>query len=54
LAEVGCTAHEIMAITGHKTLKEVQRHTEEAQGQKWRLLPSQGWNANEIVAKPRK
>lgn len=27
LAEVGCTAHEIMAITGHKTLKEVERYT---------------------------
>ncbi|MBL8628632.1 MAG: tyrosine-type recombinase/integrase [Rhodospirillaceae bacterium] len=27
LAEAGCTAHEIMAITGHKTLKEVTRYT---------------------------
>ncbi len=27
LAEHGCTAHEIMSITGHKTLKEVTRYT---------------------------
>ena len=29
LAEVGCPPHEIMAITGHTSLKEVQRYTEE-------------------------
>lgn len=28
LAEAGCTAHEIASITGHKSLKEVQRYTE--------------------------
>lgn len=27
LAEAGCTAHQIAAITGHKTLKEVERYT---------------------------
>jgi integrase len=27
LAEAGCSAHEIMAISGHKTLKEVERYT---------------------------
>ena len=30
LAEAGCTALEIMAITGHKTLKEVERYTKAA------------------------
>jgi integrase len=30
LAEHGATAHEIMAITGHKTLKEVDRYTQAA------------------------
>lgn len=30
LAEVGCTAHEIMAVTGHKSLKEVERYTQAA------------------------
>jgi len=30
LAEAGCTAHEIMSITGHKTLREVTRYTEAA------------------------
>ena len=30
LAEAGCTAHQIMAITGRKTLREVTRYTEAA------------------------
>ena len=30
LAEAGATAHEIMAITGHKTLAEVERYTRAA------------------------
>ncbi|MGH8135778.1 MAG: integrase [Steroidobacteraceae bacterium] len=30
MAEAGATAHEIMAVTGHKTLAEVQRYTETA------------------------
>ncbi len=30
LAELGCSAHEIMAVTGHRTLKEVDRYTREA------------------------
>lgn len=30
LAEAGATAHEIMAVTGHRTLKEVERYTREA------------------------
>jgi integrase len=31
LAESGCTPHEIMAITGHKTLSEVERYCREAE-----------------------
>ena len=27
LAEAGCSAHEIMAISGHQTLAEIHRHT---------------------------
>jgi len=27
LAEAGCTAHEIMALSGHGSLAEVTRHT---------------------------
>lgn len=30
LAEAGATAHEIMAVTGHRTLKEVERYTRAA------------------------
>jgi integrase len=34
LAEAGCTAHEIAAITGHASLNEVQRYTRAADQQK--------------------
>jgi integrase len=34
LAEIGCTPHEIMAITGHKTLSEVERYTRAAEQQR--------------------
>ena len=34
LAEAGNTAHELMAISGHKTLSEVQRYTAAAD-KKW-------------------
>ena len=30
LAEAGCTEHEIAAITGHASLREVQRYTKAA------------------------
>ena len=30
LAEAGNTTHELMAISGHKTLTEVQRYTNDA------------------------
>jgi integrase len=30
LAELGCSAHQIAAITGHATLAEVQRYTNAA------------------------
>jgi integrase len=30
LADCGCTAHEIAAISGHRTLKEVERYTKAA------------------------
>jgi enterobacteria phage integrase len=31
LAEAGCTVHQIAAITGHRTLKEIARYTERAE-----------------------
>jgi len=31
LAEAGCSAHEIAAITGHRTLKEIERYTKSAE-----------------------
>ena len=30
LAEAGCSEHQIMAITGHGSLKEVERYTKDA------------------------
>jgi site-specific recombinase XerD len=30
LAEIGCTAHQIAAVTGHASLSEVQRYTKAA------------------------
>jgi integrase len=30
LADAGCTAHEIAAISGHKTLTEIERYTKRA------------------------
>jgi len=34
LAEAGCTPHQIAAITGHKTLKEVTRYCAAADQEK--------------------
>lgn len=34
LAEMGCTAHEIMAVLGHTTLKEAARYTAKAERQR--------------------
>jgi len=34
LAEAGCTADEIMAVLGHRTLAEAQRYTIEADRQR--------------------
>jgi ribosomal protein L14E/L6E/L27E len=31
LAEAGCTSKQIQAITGHKSLEEVERYTKEAE-----------------------
>jgi hypothetical protein len=31
LAEAGCTPHEIAAITGHASLKEIERYTKTAE-----------------------
>jgi hypothetical protein len=30
LAEAGCSVHEIMSVTGHKSLAEVERYTKAA------------------------
>jgi integrase len=49
LAEAGCSVHQIMAITGHKTWKEAMRYTQQAQQKR---LAQQAIDALE-VANPR-
>jgi integrase/recombinase XerD len=41
LAEAGATPHEIMAVTAHQTLEEVERYTEVPQAARKR--PTQQW-----------
>lgn len=41
LADAGATPHEIMAVTGHKTMAEVQRYTEKADRRK---LADRAWH----------
>jgi hypothetical protein len=52
LAEAGNTAHELMAISGHKTLREVQRYTEDADRKRLAdqgMAKKRGQNANTDV-----
>ena len=44
LAEAGCTAHEIAALSGHASLKEVERYTRAA---------DQGWLARRAMKRER-
>jgi hypothetical protein len=44
LAEDGATTHELMAMSGHRTLSEVQRYTDDADRQ---------WLADQAMAKKR-
>lgn len=52
LAEAGCTVHEIAAVTGHKTLSEVERYTREAE--KTRLAASGMGKVVEMFGKDKK
>jgi integrase len=52
LAEAGCTAHEIMAVLGHKTLSEAERYTREADQAQLAtaaVAKLEGRNANRIA-----
>jgi integrase len=52
LAEAGCTAHEIMAVLGHKTLAEAERYTREADHAKLAtaaVVKLEGRNENRIA-----
>src|SRR5262245_3956955 len=43
LAEAGCTAHEIMAISGHRTLAEVERYTRAVEQSSRGAWPNGRW-----------
>jgi integrase len=43
LAEMGCTTLQIMAITGHQTMKEVVRYTVEAEKKKMAMEAMDKW-----------
>jgi integrase len=52
LAEAGCTAHEIMAVLGHKTLTEAERYTRDADQMKLAteaMTKLEGRTANRIA-----
>ncbi|WP_261763188.1 tyrosine-type recombinase/integrase [Asaia bogorensis] len=50
LAEAGCTPHQIAAITGHKTLSEIERYTRAADQKK---LAEEAMKRMEIVKRVR-
>lgn len=52
LAEAGCTAHEIMAITGHLTLKEVTRYTAAVDRKRLAVTAMQKTATRTSVGKP--
>jgi integrase len=55
LAEAGTTTHELMAISGHKTLTEVQRYTEDADRKRLAesgMAKRQGQTVNTALSNP--
>jgi integrase len=51
LAEAGCTAHQIAAISGHKSLREVERYTKTAD-QKRMAIAAMGTISEQNAGKP--
>jgi integrase len=52
LAEAGCTPHEIAAITGHASLKEVVRYTEAADRKHLASAAMDKVKARTLIGKP--
>jgi hypothetical protein len=53
LAEDGATTHELMAMSGHRTLSEVQRYTDDADRQRLAdqaMAKKRGQSENNSVA----
>ena len=53
LAEAGCTVHQIMAITGHKTLKQAMHYTQQATQKKLAQQAIDKLESSTKVANPR-
>jgi len=49
LAEAGCTAHQIMAVLGHKTLAEAQRYTKEADQKRLAQQAMDAWSRPKLA-----
>ncbi|WP_197423043.1 tyrosine-type recombinase/integrase [Bradyrhizobium valentinum] len=47
LAEEGATPHQIGSVTGHTSLKEIERYTAKATASGWRPRPSASASSNE-------
>jgi integrase len=52
LAEAGCTPHEIAAITGHASLKEVVRYTRAADGKRLATAAMNKMKTGTFIGKP--
>jgi integrase len=50
LAEAGCTLHEIAAVTGHKTLSQIERYTRAASQEALNASAIEKQAANKQVA----
>jgi hypothetical protein len=51
-AEVGCTPHEIAAITGHASLKEIERYTRTADRRRLAISAMEKAKAGTASVKP--
>jgi integrase len=52
LAEAGCTPHEIAAITGHASLKEIVRYTKAADRKRLAAAAMEKMKTGTFIVKP--
>lgn len=51
LAELGCSSKQIMAITGHSSIKEVERYTREAEQDRLAIEAMSAWETSSTVGR---